>query len=209
MPRESRPHLKFLHRSDRLPELGHLRRGASVHELPPLHVSRTKIGWPSSWATRERLNGHSSGRPSASPSTAVPARPRPNTVVAAAAAVGMCEGTARRRQDGPFPSATKTARTWRPREDPLRGGLGDGGRAPAGRGRGPTATSADAVRLDGDDRNDEGRLARVLVNAIHHDRTPGRPLGATVQLEPKQAFDLIGGPPRGARPKRTKTRRTK
>lgn len=44
-----------------------------------------------------------------------------NTVGAAAAAAGMCERTARRWQEGPFPSATKTARTWRTREDPFEG----------------------------------------------------------------------------------------
>lgn len=42
-----------------------------------------------------------------------------NTLGAAAAAAGMCERTARRWQDGPFPLATKTARTWRTREDPF------------------------------------------------------------------------------------------
>jgi hypothetical protein len=42
-----------------------------------------------------------------------------NTVGAAAAAAGMCERTARDWQEGPFPSATKTARTWRTRDDPF------------------------------------------------------------------------------------------
>ena len=42
-----------------------------------------------------------------------------NTLGAAAAAAGMCERTARRWQDGPFPSGTKTARTWRTRDDPF------------------------------------------------------------------------------------------
>jgi hypothetical protein len=41
------------------------------------------------------------------------------TVAAAAAAAGMCERTARRWQDGPVPSATKTPRSWRTREDPF------------------------------------------------------------------------------------------
>jgi hypothetical protein len=41
------------------------------------------------------------------------------TVAAAAAAAGMCERTARRWQDGPLPSATKTPRSWRTREDPF------------------------------------------------------------------------------------------
>src|SRR5262245_12069186 len=41
------------------------------------------------------------------------------TLEAAAAAAGMCERTARRWQDGPLPSGTKTARTWRTREDPF------------------------------------------------------------------------------------------
>jgi hypothetical protein len=41
------------------------------------------------------------------------------TVGAAAAAAGMCERTARRWQDGPFPSGTKTGRTWRTRPDPF------------------------------------------------------------------------------------------
>jgi hypothetical protein len=44
-----------------------------------------------------------------------------NTVGAAAAAAGMCERTARRWQEGPFPSGTKPARTWRTREDPFEG----------------------------------------------------------------------------------------
>ena len=44
-----------------------------------------------------------------------------NPVGAAAAAAGMCERTARRWQEGLFPSATKTARTWRTREDPFEG----------------------------------------------------------------------------------------
>jgi hypothetical protein len=44
-----------------------------------------------------------------------------NTIGAAAAAAGMCERTARRWQEGPFPSGTKTARTWRTREDPFEG----------------------------------------------------------------------------------------
>jgi hypothetical protein len=35
------------------------------------------------------------------------------------AAAGKCERTARRWQDGPLPSATKTSRTWRTREDPF------------------------------------------------------------------------------------------
>src|SRR5262249_56120256 len=38
---------------------------------------------------------------------------------AAAAAAGMCERTGRRWQEGPLPSATKTPRTWRTREDPF------------------------------------------------------------------------------------------
>ena len=42
-----------------------------------------------------------------------------NTVGAAAAAAGMCERTARRWQEGPFPSSTKTPRTWRTRDDPF------------------------------------------------------------------------------------------
>ena len=42
-----------------------------------------------------------------------------NTVGAAAAAAGMCERTAQRWQAGPFPSATKAARTWRTRVDPF------------------------------------------------------------------------------------------
>ena len=41
------------------------------------------------------------------------------TVGAAAAAAGMCERTAQRWQAGPFPSATKTARTWRTRANPF------------------------------------------------------------------------------------------
>jgi hypothetical protein len=41
------------------------------------------------------------------------------TLAAAAAAAGMCERTARRWQEGPVPSATKTARTWRTRPDPF------------------------------------------------------------------------------------------
>jgi hypothetical protein len=41
------------------------------------------------------------------------------TLEAAAAAAGMCERTARRWQEGPFPSAMKTPRTWRTREDPF------------------------------------------------------------------------------------------
>ena len=41
------------------------------------------------------------------------------TLEAAAAAAGMCERTARRWQDGPWPSTTKTPRTWRTREDPF------------------------------------------------------------------------------------------
>jgi hypothetical protein len=44
-----------------------------------------------------------------------------NTVGAAAVAAGMCERTARHWQEGPFPSATKTARTWQTREDPFEG----------------------------------------------------------------------------------------
>ncbi|MCA1649549.1 MAG: IS21 family transposase [Acidobacteria bacterium] len=44
-----------------------------------------------------------------------------NTLGAAAAAAGMSERTARRWQEGPVPSATKTARTWRTREDPFEG----------------------------------------------------------------------------------------
>ena len=44
-----------------------------------------------------------------------------NTVGAAAAAAGMCERTAQRWQEGPFPSGTKTARTWRTRADPFEG----------------------------------------------------------------------------------------
>ena len=44
-----------------------------------------------------------------------------NTVGAAAAAAGMCERTARRWQEGALPSATKTARTWRTRDDPFDG----------------------------------------------------------------------------------------
>ena len=44
-----------------------------------------------------------------------------NTVGAAAAAAGMSERAARRWQEGPFPSATKTVRTWRTREDPFEG----------------------------------------------------------------------------------------
>ena len=43
------------------------------------------------------------------------------TLEAAAAAAGMCERTARRWQDGPLPSATKTPRAWRTREDPFAG----------------------------------------------------------------------------------------
>ena len=43
------------------------------------------------------------------------------TLEAAAAAASMCERTARRWQDGPLPSATKTPRTWRTREDPFAG----------------------------------------------------------------------------------------
>jgi hypothetical protein len=42
-----------------------------------------------------------------------------NTVRAAAAAAGMSERTARRWQERPLPSMTKTARTWRTREDPF------------------------------------------------------------------------------------------
>jgi hypothetical protein len=42
-----------------------------------------------------------------------------NTVGAAAAAAGMCERTARQWQEGALPSATKTVRTWRTREDPF------------------------------------------------------------------------------------------
>ena len=42
-----------------------------------------------------------------------------NTVGAAAAAAGMCERTARRWQEGPFPSSTKTPRTWRTRDNPF------------------------------------------------------------------------------------------
>ena len=42
-----------------------------------------------------------------------------NTVGAAAAAAGMSERTARRWQDRALPSTTKTARTWRTREDPF------------------------------------------------------------------------------------------
>lgn len=44
-----------------------------------------------------------------------------NTVGAAAAAAGMCERTARRWQEGPFPSGTTAARTWRTRVDPFEG----------------------------------------------------------------------------------------
>lgn len=44
-----------------------------------------------------------------------------NTVGAAAAAAGMSERTARRWQEGPLPSGTKTARAWRTREDPFEG----------------------------------------------------------------------------------------
>ena len=39
----------------------------------------------------------------------------------AAAAAGMCERTARQWQEGPVPSTTTTARTWRPRDDPFAG----------------------------------------------------------------------------------------
>ena len=42
-----------------------------------------------------------------------------NTVGAAAAAAGVCERTGRHWQEGPFPSATKRARTWRTRDDPF------------------------------------------------------------------------------------------
>lgn len=42
-----------------------------------------------------------------------------NTLGAAAAAAGMCERTARRWQEGPCPTTTTTARTWRTREDPF------------------------------------------------------------------------------------------
>lgn len=41
------------------------------------------------------------------------------TLEAAAAAAGMCERTARRWQEGPWPSTTKRLRTWRTREDPF------------------------------------------------------------------------------------------
>jgi hypothetical protein len=41
------------------------------------------------------------------------------TLPAAAAAAGMCERTARRWQDGPLPSGTKTPRAWRTRVDPF------------------------------------------------------------------------------------------
>jgi len=41
------------------------------------------------------------------------------TLEGAAAAAGMCERTARRWQDGPLPSLTKTPRMWRTREDPF------------------------------------------------------------------------------------------
>jgi hypothetical protein len=41
------------------------------------------------------------------------------TLGAAAAAAGMCERTARRWQEGPLPSATKSPRTWRTRPDPF------------------------------------------------------------------------------------------
>lgn len=42
-----------------------------------------------------------------------------NTVGAAAAAAGMSERTARHWREGALPSATKSARTWRTREDPF------------------------------------------------------------------------------------------
>jgi hypothetical protein len=41
------------------------------------------------------------------------------TLEAAAAAAGMSERSARTWQDGPMPSATATARTWRTRADPF------------------------------------------------------------------------------------------
>ena len=42
-----------------------------------------------------------------------------HTLEAAAAAAGMSERSARTWQDGPMPSSTKTARTWRTRTDPF------------------------------------------------------------------------------------------
>jgi hypothetical protein len=41
------------------------------------------------------------------------------TLGAAAAAAGMCERTAQRWQEGPWPSAARAPRTWRTREDPF------------------------------------------------------------------------------------------
>lgn len=70
-----------------------------------------------------------------------------NTVGAAAAAAGMCERTAQRWQEGPFPSATKTARTWRTRVDPFEDLWATEVVPPARCGHGAAAAGADAVRL--------------------------------------------------------------
>ncbi len=78
-----------------------------------------------------------------------------NTLGAAAAAAGMCERTAQRWQDGPFPSATKTPRTWRTREDPFTG----------------VWTAEVVPRLTADE---EGRLQALTLFDWLCDRYPGR-----------------------------------
>ena len=78
-----------------------------------------------------------------------------NTLGAAAAAAGMCERTAQRWQDGPVPSATKTPRTWRTREDPFTG----------------VWTTEVVPRLTADE---EGRLQALTLFDWLCDRYPGR-----------------------------------
>jgi hypothetical protein len=78
-----------------------------------------------------------------------------NTLGAAAAAAGMCERTARRWEEGPLPSATKTPRTWRTRDDPFAG-----------------VWTADVVpRLQADEK---GRLQALTLFDWLCDQHPGR-----------------------------------
>ena len=77
------------------------------------------------------------------------------TMAAAAAAAGMCERTARRWQEGPTPSASKTPRTWRTRPDPFA-----------------DIWASDIVpRLAADE---DGRLQSLTVFEWLCDRYPGR-----------------------------------
>jgi hypothetical protein len=77
------------------------------------------------------------------------------TLEAAAAAAGMCGRTARRWQDGPLPSATKTPRTWRTRPDPFA----------------DIWASEVVPRLTADE---EGRLQALTLFEWLCDRYPGR-----------------------------------